>query len=157
MATFLIRNGRITALIRQIGPDGKKRSISQTFATQAEADAWADNFIKTYRAVDRHDSHFLAPKDIYQLTRHPANVGLCGVYFLFRKNKCIYVGQSTNIHVRVRDHQLPRSGTKDFDCFSYLEVPRDSLNAAEAYYITMFNPALNISMNPGIKSRRSPG
>jgi hypothetical protein len=157
MATYLTRNGRVTALIRQTGPDGKKRSAAKTFSSQEEAEGWAADFVKLRRSVDRHDAHLHAPNHIYKLTRHPATIGLCGIYFLFLKNECVYVGQSTNIHVRIRDHRLPGLRAKDFETFSYLEVPRDSLEAVEAYYIAMFNPKFNITMNPGITSRRNAG
>jgi hypothetical protein len=152
MATFSNRKGRITAQIRKVTFDGRKLSVSKTFASLEEAKYWADNWEDVERRMDRHDKFIVSKLDVLKQKRHPANHALCGVYFLFLGRHCVYVGQSTNIFVRIRDHQLPRSGRKEFDSFTYIEVPPASLNAVEAYYITMFSPSLNTSMNPILKS-----
>lgn len=151
MATYITRKGRITAQIRKALPDGKKRSVSKTFSSLEEAQEWANNWEGIENRVERHDAYIVSRLDILRLKRHPATHALCGVYFLFLGRNCVYVGQSNNIFVRMRDHQLPRSGKKEFDSFSYIEVPPQSLDAVEAYYITLFNPSLNIAMNPGFK------
>lgn len=154
MATFVNRKGRITAQIRKVAPDGRKRSVSKTFSSLDEAQEWANNWDSIERRIDRHDAYIISKLDILRLKRHPASHALCGVYFLFLGRHCVYVGQSNNIFVRMRDHQLPRSGKKVFDSFSYIEVPPQSLDAIEAYYITLFSPSLNIAMNPGFKPTR---
>lgn len=154
MATYLTRNGRVTALIRHTLPDGKKQSHSKTFATEEEAKIWGENFVPISRAISRHDQYLLSLRDTYRLQRHPADKATCGIYFLYAKNTCIYIGQSKNIHVRIRDHQNPGSERRGFDRFAFIEVPPDSLDAAEAYYIVLMNPTLNIAMNAGFKSSR---
>lgn len=139
--------------IRKVMPNGKKRSVSKTFSSLEEAQQWATNWQGHERRVERHNSYIFSKLNILKLKKHPAHHALCGIYFLFLGRNCVYVGQSNNIFVRMRDHQLPRSGKKVFDSFCYVEVPPESLDAVETYYITLFNPPLNIAMNPGFKPR----
>ncbi len=151
MATYTNRKGRITAQIRKATPGGKKRSVSKTFASYEEAKDWADGWEEVETRIEQHDAFIVSQLDILRLKRYAASHALCGVYFLFLGRRCVYVGQSRNIFVRMRDHQLPRSGAKEFDTFSYIEVPPESLDAIEAYYITLFSPKLNRTMNPNFK------
>ena len=148
MPSYLTRNGRVTALIRRTLADGTKQSDSKTFATLNEAKFWAANFSKTRKPANQHDPYLLSLRDIYRLKRHPSDHAICGIYFLFSKNTCIYVGQSRNIPIRIRDHQNPGSGTRGFDRFAYIEVPPESLNTVETHYIVLLNPIHNIIMNP---------
>jgi len=64
---------------------------------------------------------------------------LCGVYFLINKGQIVYVGQSTNIHMRIAKH----IGTKDFDSFHFVECDRSILDEVEAAYIVALDPPLN--------------
>ncbi len=154
MATFTNRKGRITAQIRKVTLDGKKRSVSKTFSSRQEAQDWANGWEEIETRIERHDAFIVSQLDILRLKRHPASHALCGVYFLFLGRRCVYVGQSRNIFVRMRDHQQPRNGKKEFDTFSYIEVPPESLDSVEAYYITLFSPKLNMVMNPSFKRTR---
>lgn len=64
----------------------------------------------------------------------------CGVYFLLSDEwRVLYVGQSTNIESRVRDHMR----TKVFARFAFVECETSDLNALEVGYVLKFRPPLN--------------
>lgn len=89
----------------------------------------------------------------------PELFGKMGVYFLFKGDDVVYVGQSKNILRRVGDH----TETKDFDSFGYIVCPvlfgydgpnikekqiasrQNSfcLDILESYYIDLLSPPLN--------------
>lgn len=77
----------------------------------------------------------------------PASV-TCGIYFLIRAEKIVYVGQSTNVLRRISRHMDNRV---EFDSFSITPCQREQLNELEAIYITAFYPHLNTSL--GAKPR----
>ncbi len=62
----------------------------------------------------------------------------CGIYFLFKKNKLLYIGKSKNILSRLGKHPV------DYDKFSFIEVPPKKLSSEEAKYIRLHKPPLNI-------------
>lgn len=64
---------------------------------------------------------------------------MCGVYFLIKGESVVYVGQSVNIAARLRDHQAD----KDFDSYSWIQCPRESLDVMESLYIHVLRPPLN--------------
>ena len=68
---------------------------------------------------------------------------LCGVYFLFKSDECVYIGQSVNIMSRIATH----AEQKEFCSYAYLEFPRDKLNEMETLYILTYKPKLNLSSN----------
>ena len=68
-----------------------------------------------------------------------SRTALCGIYFLINKGHIVYVGQSTNIHMRIAKH----IGTKEFDSFHFVECDRFILDEVEAAYIVALNPPLN--------------
>ncbi|QOY96374.1 hypothetical protein IM543_11445 [Massilia sp. UMI-21] len=63
-----------------------------------------------------------------------------GVYFLFRGDVCIYVGQSQNFAARAEQHE--RNGF-EWTSHTYIEVPKFHAPAVEAYYIRRLSPPLN--------------
>lgn len=63
----------------------------------------------------------------------------CGVYFLFKGNRIVYVGQSRNVMQRVGVH----ADEKDFDRMAWVETPREHLNLVESLYIHTLRPRLN--------------
>jgi hypothetical protein len=63
----------------------------------------------------------------------------CGVYFLVKENKIVYVGQSVNVYSRVGHH----SGVKDFDRVAWIECEKEKLDLLESIYIHLFEPELN--------------
>lgn len=65
------------------------------------------------------------------------------VYFLFKEGELVYVGQSTNVHLRIGSHA---SGAyrKDFDAFSIVDVPEGiDPTELELLYIEHFTPIYN--------------
>ena len=72
------------------------------------------------------------------------------VYCLIHKNKVIYIGQSTNVIGRIKQHI--KEGTKDFDSWNVVKkvpygVTADELLDYEKYYIKLFSPKYNIQHN----------
>lgn len=63
----------------------------------------------------------------------------CGVYFLIAGGEIVYVGQSTDVDSRVRQHALD----KDFESYHYIEVDQENLNYVESFYIIKLKPILN--------------
>lgn len=64
-----------------------------------------------------------------------------GVYFLIKKYKIVYVGQSVNVIQRVRSHRS--EGVKDFDAYNFILCKPEELNALESIYIHRFSPEHN--------------
>lgn len=66
--------------------------------------------------------------------------GCIGVYFLFKKQAVIYIGQSLNVFKRVHDHRL--NGV-DFDAWTVIACDRSELLTLEQHYISAFRPPFN--------------
>ena len=60
----------------------------------------------------------------------------CGVYFLVKSDRVVYVGQSVQIGTRLSDH----AKTKDFDRYNYIACPKEKLDVLESLYIHTLNP-----------------
>ena len=60
----------------------------------------------------------------------------CGVYFLVRGNRVVYVGQSVQISARLADH----SKTKDFDSYAFIRCDKEKLDVLESLYIHALSP-----------------
>lgn len=73
------------------------------------------------------------------------------VYFLVKRDRIVYVGQTTNLPSRVASHRL-NLGTK-FDKVFHRNVPRDDLDRVESALIRALRPALN----RGLPSRSPKG
>ena len=65
--------------------------------------------------------------------------GYSGVYFLVSLGKVMYVGQSTNVNVRIASH----ISTKVFDSVAWVPCTEDKLDALESLYIHCLRPPLN--------------
>ena len=63
----------------------------------------------------------------------------CGVYFLIKSERVMYVGQSASIETRLRDH----AGRFDFDSFSFIEARMQDLDKLESLYIHLLRPEWN--------------
>lgn len=72
--------------------------------------------------------------------------GACGVYFLVRDNKVIYVGQSLNVFQRIREHEH-----KNFDRYAYIPCDESMLDKLESLYIYFLMPPLNGHLRNGDK------
>lgn len=67
----------------------------------------------------------------------------CGVYFLIKNDRVRYVGQSTNVEQRLRDH-FERFG---FDSVAYIPCERHMLDKMESLYIHVLRPEWNGRLN----------
>jgi hypothetical protein len=70
----------------------------------------------------------------------------CGVYFLIKDKEVVYVGMSTNVGGRLREHRRDKS--KTFDKFSYMPCPADEAARLEVHYIETLKPRYNLKDNP---------
>lgn len=78
-------------------------------------------------------------KEIKELHRFELRNNIGGVYFLFDEDDVVYVGQSKNVHGRVRNHH-----DKHFDSYSFIQEERITKRLElEAYYIDKFDPEYN--------------
>lgn len=71
---------------------------------------------------------------------HGDNFGPC-VYFLVSNGSVVYVGQSTNLFMRINSHKA----NKAFDRVLYLPCTKESLNTVEAAFIRNLKPVLNLT------------
>jgi len=62
------------------------------------------------------------------------------VYFLVRKNKVVYVGQSTSLPLRINWH---KKDGKNFDTVYYMQVPETALLDVESNFIAQLKPFYN--------------
>lgn len=65
-----------------------------------------------------------------------------GIYFLFKDNELVYIGQSEDIYKRVPSHLF----SKDFNNWNYIEYVNDDLNTLEAEFILKYRPKHNKSI-----------
>ena len=84
-----------------------------------------------------YDRHGLLNLGTIKSTRQPV-YKICGVYFLFKGEELIYIGQSINIMGRINTHHI-----SDWDTYSYVEVPKWDLSDTEREYIYKFKPPRN--------------
>lgn len=63
-----------------------------------------------------------------------------GVYFLIKNEAVVYVGQSLNVHARIRQHLA----TKCFDRVNIIACEPGELNRLESMYIRRLKPVLNL-------------
>lgn len=66
---------------------------------------------------------------------------ICGVYFLTHNREIVYIGMSTNIRNRIKQHI--KQGEKIFDGFSFIECGKRELYWRESKYINKFKPKYN--------------
>ena len=65
------------------------------------------------------------------------------IYFLIDKNSIVYVGQSRNIHTRIKNHKKD----KKFDSYFYVKShDKSEIDKLEKYYINRFKPYYNDSL-----------
>lgn len=80
--------------------------------------------------------HMLIEREIVKAASPINTSDYCGVYFLVKGDRVVYVGQSINILVRVREH----SKHKDFDSFSFIRCEKKKLDVLESLYIHALRP-----------------
>jgi len=111
--------------------------VTKTFARLEDAEAWAKRY-------ETHGKGMTLPEEVLQLPRVSVE-DLCGVYFLFKETACIYVGQSLNVHARVREHKHKKRIA--FDEYAWIPVPAALLDSVEGRYIAMLRPEFNSKQN----------
>lgn len=84
-----------------------------------------------------YDSKGLLNLGTIKSTRQPV-YRITGVYFLFKGEELVYIGQSINIMGRINNHNIV-----NWDTFSYIEVPKYDLDAVEKEYILKYKPREN--------------
>jgi hypothetical protein len=72
---------------------------------------------------------------------------VCGIYFLVRDKKIIYVGQSIDVFSRISTHR----NDKEFDSIAYVPCEPSLLDKMESLYIHVLSPHLNGNMCNGAK------
>lgn len=154
MAAMTERNGRWRALVH-IKPFPPK---AKTFGTPAEAASWADDLEADLR--NRRQAEIISRKpkpttwyEIRHLPRLKAETSAVGIYFLFRDDECIYVGQSRQVHTRVREHRMRGSETNSFTTYAWVSCELDELNSLEKAYIDLLQPPLNIMLTASARER----
>lgn len=66
-----------------------------------------------------------------------------GIYFLYKNNDIVYIGQTKNLISRLAVHLADKN--KDFDSYKFLELPHNmNLNKLERFLIKKFKPEYNI-------------
>lgn len=137
-------------------PNGERRQRSTRFMDAKFALALAKELEKPYHTktqkhvVDRLLSDVQAVEldyhyQVFENTRPvkvlrvkpPALV--CGVYFLFWDGRCVYVGQSVNVHARLMQHRA----VKEYDYADIIPVPPEKLAEVERHYIALIKPEWN--------------
>lgn len=139
---------------------------SKTFATHEEAKAWADEVEAELRSMrDVHGVRDGAvgselvgqPRTMAQIMRLPRllpNQSMSGIYFLFKDGECIYIGQSRQVYVRVREHRTTKGPTRAFDSYSWVRCDIENLDRIEQWYIEKFSPIYNTTWNEAGRRRR---
>lgn len=72
-----------------------------------------------------------------------------GVYFLIADGRVVYVGQSINVHARIRSH----AATRTFSAFAYVRCQRNELDMLESLYINVLRPEWNKTYTYGNRQR----
>ncbi len=80
--------------------------------------------------------HMLIEREIVKVASPIDTSDYCGVYFLVKGDRVVYVGQSIHIQMRVREH----SKDKDFDSFSFIRCEKKKLDVLESLYIHALRP-----------------
>jgi hypothetical protein len=68
-----------------------------------------------------------------------ADSEMCGIYFLKREGRIVYIGQSVNVYARVAQHRKD----KDFDSVDFLPCDKSKLDDLEGFFIRLIKPELN--------------
>lgn len=77
-------------------------------------------------------------------TRKSVSELTCGIYFLFDGEDIVYVGQSTEVELRIQKHR--KEGRKKFDSWNFIECPATWLDDMETDCIIHFDPKYNKSL-----------
>lgn len=89
-------------------------------------------------------------------------IDVCAVYFLWRGDELLYVGQSACLENRIFSHERRRDGYQagvqiPFDRFTFLQTGKEAIDATETTYIQAYWPQYNRTAAGGFQRARSPG
>jgi len=99
--------------------------------------------LKQFNLITKEDLKFINKVynlDLDSLPRKNREHLICGVYFLWRGDLLVYVGQSKDVNSRIAFHYKDK---KKFDTYSILEIPSKELNPTERILINKFLPQYN--------------
>lgn len=98
--------------------------------------------LSAYRWLeDNVDRLVRDPLDLVLLDDIQSDFCVSGVYFLIKGNEIVYVGQSTQVEIRIDYHTKTR---KDFDEVRVLcGIPKMFLTHVEGFYIKRYKPQYN--------------
>jgi len=78
-------------------------------------------------------------REIVRAAQQGTPARVCGVYFLVKGNRVVYVGQSVNVYSRAANH----FNNKTFDSWSFIPCEEKDLDVLESLYIHFLQPAQN--------------
>jgi hypothetical protein len=89
--------------------------------------------------IREQDNKFILPNEetIRDKSINISNNMKSLVYFLIKDEQIVYIGKTKKGFKRVFEHR------KDFDNFSYIEVPESLLDTIETLYIERYKPIMN--------------
>lgn len=77
---------------------------------------------------------------------------LCGIYFLIKNHKIVYIGQTTNLHARLASHEY-KYNTK-FDAVRFIPCEGSKLWRYEKRWILKFKPKYNNKAVCGLETSK---
>lgn len=141
MPTYeILRSGKYRAAVMV-----RRKRYSATFETLEAAKAWGVSFkrkVSAPRKLSKEEIErvigiqLVALDTLLTMNRFSQTAG---VYFLFRGDEIIYVGQSLNVHKRVERHRAALA----FDSYTFIPCWENELEIVEAAYIDWLLPPLN--------------
>jgi len=78
------------------------------------------------------------------IKEYPFPHPVTGIYFLVKKDKVVYVGQSIDIGTRLGRHE--KDDWKDYDQVFFVSAPKNKLREMESHFIEHFAPKYNDNM-----------
>jgi hypothetical protein len=87
----------------------------------------------------------LSIEQVMALPKRRIEKKLCGVYFLFSRDRLVYVGRSANIERRLFDHGTePKWRRVKIDSWAWLPCSLRKAHQLERVYIELLRPPLNV-------------
>ena len=145
MASFVRFKGKWRA---HVYADGRRDSRVFRTLIQAKSWAWRRQFDLKHAAVWCPPSVTILPlSTLRSLPQVCAAEQVSGVYFLWNRDRLVYIGQSKNVPKRVASHRV--KPPTFFDWSTYMSVPSPWQLAIEALYIEAYLPQLEAE-EPGM-------
>jgi hypothetical protein len=123
-------------------PDGRRRkkSYGVGFLGQKRAETARKRIEDELLGLTYRASHLVPPElaGIEGLCELALPRSPVGIYFLYRANICVYVGQSVRLVTRIGNHLAKEK--KKFDRVLYIACARSELDHLEAQFIKLLKP-----------------